>query len=77
MFSYFLTHLKPFSSKDILIAISYLTSLKMLVGESSINFMSHVCGVSQSLKGLLMEQMFLLFAIASLGHDRYPGVNIR
>ena len=72
-----LTHLNPSSSKNLLLAISDLTCLKILVRESGIYFMSRVRGVSQRLKGVPMKKITPLFAIASLVHECYPGFKIR
>ena len=51
-----ITHLKPSSRKNNLFAISDLTRLKTGVGESIIDFMSRVPGLSQRLKGVSMEK---------------------
>ena len=49
----------------------------MELGESSIDYMSRAHGISQRMQGITMDKMIPLFTIASLDHDRYPGVNIR
>ena len=49
----------------------------MVLGESSINYMSLIHGISQRMRGVLMEKIILLFAITSLYHNRYPDVKSR
>ena len=61
----------------LLLGISDLTCLDMQIGESSINYMSRVRGISQRMHGITMEHIIPLFAIASLDHDRYPCVKSR
>ena len=39
--------------------------------------MSRVQGIPQRMQGITMERIIPLFAIASLDHDRYPGVKIQ
>ena len=73
MISHLLTHLNPSYSEKLLLTISDLTRLVMGLGETSIYYMSHVCGVSQCLQGVSMEKIFPLFAILILDHNRYPG----
>ena len=62
MLSHLLSHINPLSSKNLRLAISDLTRLKMGLGETSIDYMSCVCGISQRLRGLLMEKIIPLFA---------------
>ena len=71
----FLTHPNPSSSEKLPLAISDLTRLEMRLGESSINYMLRVRGISQRMQGITMERIIPLFATKSLDHDRYPGVN--
>ena len=71
----FLTHPNPSSSENLPLAISDLTRLEMRLGESSINYMLRVRGISQRMQGITMERIIPLFATKSLDHDRYPGVN--
>ena len=49
----------------------------MGLGESSIDYMLRVRGISQRIQGNTMDRIISLFANASLNHDRYPGVKIR
>ena len=75
--SHLLNHLNPSSSENLLLAISYLTCLEIGIGESIIDYMARVCGISQQMQGVTMGKIIPLFAIASLDHNRYPGVKIR
>ena len=77
MLSSFLTHLKPSSSENLLLAISDLTHLEMRLGKSSIDYMSRVQGISQRMHVITMERIIPLFSITSIYHDRYPGVKSR
>ena len=72
--SLLLAHLNPSSNENPPLAISDLTRLEMRLGESSINYMSRVQGISQRMQGVTIEHIIPLFSIASLDHDRYPGV---
>ena len=74
MLSYLLTHLNPSSNENLLLAILYLTRLEMRLGESSIDYMSRVRGISKRMHGVTINRIIPLFAIASIDHDRYPGV---
>ena len=76
MLSHLLSHPNPSSSEELPIAISYLTCLEMVLGDSIINYMSRVHCISQSMQGVLMDKIIPLFTIESLDHDRYPGVKI-
>ena len=76
MLSHLLSHPNPSSSEELPIAISYLTCLEIGIGESIIDYMARVCGISQQMQGVTMGKIIPLFAIASLDHNRYPGVNI-
>ena len=69
-----LTHLNPYSNKNLLLEIPVLTFLEMRLGKSSIDYISRVCGISQRMPGVKIDRIIPLFAIASLDHDRYPGV---
>ena len=69
-----LTHLNPSSNENLLLAISDLTRLEMRLGESSVDYMSRVRGISQLMQGVTIELIIDLFDIAILDHDRYPGV---
>ena len=74
MLSHLLTHPNPSSRKKLLLVISDITRLNMELGESSIDYMSRAHGISQRMQGITMDKMIPLFTIASLDHDRYPGV---
>ena len=74
MLSSFLTHLNPSSRKNLLLAISDLTRLKIQLRELSIDYMSMIQGISQHMQGNTMERIIPIFAIASTDNDRYPGV---
>ena len=74
MLSSSLTHLNPYSNENLLLAISDLTILKMRLGDSSINYMSRVCGIAQQMHGVTIDRIIPLFEIASLDHGRYSGV---
>ena len=76
MLSRLLTRLNLSSSENLLLAISDLTRLGMGLGESTIDYMSLIRGISQRMQGITMEKIVPLLAIASLDHNRYPGVNI-
>ena len=76
MLSHFLTYLKPSSSENLILAFSDLTFLDMGLSETSMYYMSHVRGIYQHMEGVTMEKITPLLAIASLYHDRYPGVKI-
>ena len=77
MLSYLITHLNPSSNEKFLLAITYLTRLEMILGESSIDYMSRVCGIAQRIHGLTIDRIIPIFAIASLYHKRYPGMKSR
>ena len=77
MLSSLLTHLNPSSNENLLLAISDITRLEMRLGESSINYMSRVCGIAQRMHGVTIDRIIPLFVIASLNHERYPRVNSR
>ena len=72
-----LTQLDFSSSENILFAINDLNHLEMSLGESSINYMSCVRGVSQLLQGISMDKIIPLSEITSLYYNRYPGINTR
>ena len=74
MLSSLLTHLNPSSNENLLLAISDLPCLEMRLGESSINYMSRVRGISQRMQGEIIDRIIPLFAIASHDHNRYSGV---
>ena len=46
----------------------------MGLGESIIDYMSRVRGISQRMHRIPTERIIPIFAIASIDHDRYPGV---
>ena len=71
---FFLTHLNPSSSENLILAISNLTRLEMRLGESSIDYMSRFRGIPQRMQGKTMERIVPLFSISGLDHDHYPGV---
>ena len=75
--SYLLTSLNPSSNENLLLEITDLTCLEMRVVESSINYMSRVRGIAQQMHGVKFDNIIPLFAIASIDHDRYPGVKRR
>ena len=77
MLSSLLTHINPYSNENLLLTISDLTRLEMRLGESSIDYMSRVCGIAQRMPGVTIDRIILLFEIASLDHERYPGVKSR
>ena len=74
MLSSLLTHLNPSSNRNLPLVISDLTRLEMRLGKSSIDYMSRVRGISQIMQGVTIDHIIPLFDIASLDHDRYPGV---
>ena len=49
----------------------------MRLGESSIDNMSRVRGIAKRMHGVTIDSIIPLFAIASLDHERYPGVKSR
>ena len=77
MLSSLLVHLNPSSNKKLLLAISDLTRLDIRIGESSIDYMSRIRGISKRMQGVTMDLIIPLFDIASLYHDRYTGVKSR
>ena len=77
MLSHLLTHLNPSSSENLLLSINNLNHLYMTLGESSINYMSCVQGISQRLQGISVDKIIPLFTTVSLDHDRYLGIKIR
>ena len=77
MFSHLLSHLNSSSSDNLLLAISDLTRLEIGPGESIIDYMSRVHVISQYMQGITMDAIIPLFSIASLYHNRCPGVNSR
>ena len=54
MLSCLLTHLNPYSSVSFLLAISYTTCLEMRLGDTSIEYMSRIRGISQRIQGVLV-----------------------
>ena len=70
MLSQLLTHLKSSSSENLILAISDLTCLEMGLGELIIDYILRVHGISQRMKGVTMEKIIPLFAIARLDYDR-------
>ena len=77
MLSSLITHLNPSSNENLLLEISDITRLEIILGESSIDYISRVRGISQRMHGVKMDRIIPLFAIASLDHERHPGVKIR
>ena len=77
MRSSLLTNLNPSSNENLILAISDLTSLEMILGKSSIGYMSRVRGIAQRMQGVTIDHIIPLFAIASLDHEMYPGVKNR
>ena len=49
----------------------------MRLGELSIDYMSRVRSIAQRMQGATIDRIIPLFAIASLDHERYPGVKSR
>ena len=72
-----ITHLNPSSNEKLLLAITYLTRLETRLGKSIIDYMSRVRGIAQQMHGVKIDRIINLFAIASLYHERYPGVKSR
>ena len=72
--SLLLTDLNPSSNENLLLAISDLTSLKIQLVESSIDYMYRIRGILQRMQGLTIDRIIPLLAITSLDHDQYPGV---
>ena len=72
-----LTHLNPSSSENLLFSISDLTRLKMRLGESRIDYMTRVRGISKNMQGITIDRIITIFAVTSLDHDHYPGVKSR
>ena len=72
MLSPLLTRLNPYSRGNLLLTISDLTRLEIRLGESIINYMLRVRGISQRMQGITMERIIPIFAISSLYHDLYP-----
>ena len=70
MLSQLLTHLNSSSSENLILAISDLTCLEMGLGELIIDYILRVHGISQRMKGVTMEKIIPLFAIARLDYDR-------
>ena len=64
-----ITHLKPSSRENLRLAINDLNHLEMSLGGSSINYISHVRGVSQCLQELSMDKVILLSTITILDHE--------
>ena len=46
----------------------------MRLGKSIIDYMSRVRGIAQRMQGLTIDHIIPIFMIASLDHERYPGV---
>ena len=74
MLSSLLTHLNPSPNENLLLEISDLTLLEMILGESSIDYMSRVLGIAQRMQVVTIDRIIPLFTITSLDHERYPGV---
>ena len=77
MLSSLLTHLNSSSSEKLLLVIPDLTCLEMRLGESIIDYMLRVLGISQRMQGIKIELSIPIFAIFSIDHDCYPGVKSR
>ena len=77
MLSLLLTQLNPYFYENLLLTISDLTRLEIQLDKSSIDYMLRVQGISQRMQGVKIDRIIPLFAIASLDHDRYPGVKSR
>ena len=77
MLSSLLTHDNLSSNENFLLAISDLTRLEMILGESRIDYLSRVCGIAQRMHSVTIDRIIPLFAIASLDRERYPGVKSR
>ena len=70
MLSSLLTHLNPYSNENLLLAISDLTRLEMILGKSSIDYMSSIRGIAQRMQGIKIDHIIPLFPITSLNHGR-------
>ena len=70
MISSFITHLNPYSRKNLLLSISDLTHLDMKLGKSSIDYISRVRGISQRMQGIKIKRIIPVFNITSSDHDR-------
>ena len=64
-----ITHLNPSSCENLRLAINDINHLEMSLGGSSINYISHVRGISQFLQGISMDKIIPLFSILSLDHN--------
>ena len=64
MLSSLLTHLNPSSNKNLLLAISDLACLEMRLGESIIDYMSGVRRIEQQMRGVTIDRIIPLYAIA-------------
>ena len=71
-----ISHPNPSSNENLLLEITDLTRLETRLDESSIEYMSRVRGISQRMHGVTIDHIIPLFVIASLDHERYPGVKI-
>ena len=74
MLSSLITHLNPYSNENLLLDITDLTRLEMRLGKSSIYYMSRVHSIAKQMHRVTIDHIIPLFAIASLDHERYPGV---
>ena len=72
-----ITHRNPSSNENLLLEITDLTRLEIRLGESSIDYMSRVRGISQRMHGVTIDRIIPLFAISSLDNNIYPGVKSR
>ena len=77
MLSLLIAHLNPSYNEKLLLSITDTACLEMRVGESSIDYMSRVSGISQRMHGFTIDRIIPLFAIAILDNGRYPGVKTR
>ena len=77
MLSSLLTHLNPSPNENPLLAISDITRLETRLDELSMDYMSRVRGIPQQMHRVTIDLIIPLFAIASIDHERYPGVKSR
>ena len=77
MFLSLLTHLNLSPNKKLLLEISDFTRLEIILGKSSIDYISRVRGISQRMQGVTIDHIIPLSEIAIIDHVRYPGVKSR
>ena len=77
MLTSLITHLNPSSNENLLLEITDLTRLETRLVESSIDYMPRVRGIEKRMHGVKIDRIIPLFVIASLYHERYPGLKSR